>query len=91
MNSPDLVRQAALKAGVTQGVAQSVITAAVAAMTKALVAGEEVLLLNFGKFITKDMPERDGRNPATGEAITIPASRRAIFKAQKSLKDALNK
>lgn len=43
----------------------------------------------FGKFVVKDRPERQGRNPATGEAITIAASKNVAFTAAKGLKDKL--
>ncbi|WP_449263660.1 HU family DNA-binding protein [Escherichia coli] len=43
----------------------------------------------FGKFAVKDRPERQGRNPATGEAMTIAASKKVSFTAAKGLKDKL--
>ena len=55
----------------------------------AAVKGEEVTIPGFGKFTVKDRPERDGRNPATGEAIKIAASKKVAFTAAKGLKDKL--
>ena len=47
-------------------------------------------LVGFGTFAVTDRAARTGRNPRTGEAITIPASKNPKFKAGKALKDALN-
>ncbi len=52
--------------------------------------GEDVSLPGIGKFTVKETAARKGRNPATGEAIEIPAGRKVVFKPSKSLKDALN-
>lgn len=51
--------------------------------------GTEVHLHGFGTFSAVDTPPRDGRNPATGEAVAIPAGRRPKFKPAKALKDAV--
>lgn len=58
-------------------------------MAEAVAAGEEVSLPGFGKFRLKDRPARAGRNPATGEAITIAASKKLTFTPAKALKDRL--
>lgn len=50
----------------------------------------EVRIHEFGSFSIQEVEEHKGRNPKTGEEITIPASRRVKFKAGKSLKDAVN-
>jgi DNA-binding protein HU-beta len=55
----------------------------------AAVKGEEVSIPGFGKFTVKDRPEREGRNPGTGEAITIAASKKVAFTAAKGLKDRM--
>jgi DNA-binding protein HU-beta len=52
--------------------------------------GDSVTLVGFGTFSVSDRAARTGRNPRTGEAITIPASKSPKFKAGKALKDALN-
>lgn len=54
----------------------------------ALAAGEEISLPGIGKFAVVQKPERQGRNPATGESITIAARRAVKFTAAKALKDA---
>lgn len=54
-----------------------------------LAKGEDVSVPGFGKFAVKDRPERQGRNPATGETMTIAASRKLSFTAAKELKNKL--
>lgn len=51
---------------------------------------DTVNIPGFGVFAAKTRPARNGKNPATGESITIPAKRVAFFKPAKALKDALN-
>ena len=61
-----------------------------AAITDALQKGDTVALSGFGTFVVKARAARTGRNPRTGEAIEIPASKVPSFKAGKALKDAVN-
>jgi len=49
-----------------------------------------VTIPDLGKFKTKDVPAREGRNPATGATITIAAARKLTFTPAKALKDSLN-
>lgn len=56
----------------------------------AMIAGEKIQLVGFGTFETVERPERTGRNPMTGESITIKSSKAIKFKAGKALKDAVN-
>ena len=58
-------------------------------MSGALAAGERVEVRRFGIFEAKETKARTGRNPATGESIEIPASRKATFRASKELKQRL--
>ena len=60
------------------------------AIADALARGETVTVPGFGKFTTRDRPARTGRNPQTGEAVAIAASRAPAFKAGKALRDAVN-
>ena len=55
-----------------------------------LKAGETITLVGFGTFAVKDRAERTGRNPQTGQEITIAAAKIPSFKAGKTLKDAVN-
>jgi len=67
------------------------VTAALDAITEALVKGDKVQLVGFGAFEVKERGERIGRNPQTKEEIKISASRAPVFKAGKALKDAVAK
>lgn len=58
-------------------------------LSQTLASGDKVTVPNFGTFQVSERPARTGRNPATGEPITIAASRSVRFKVSKSLKDAL--
>jgi DNA-binding protein HU-beta len=60
------------------------------AVTAALQSGEKVNVAGLGAFSVSDRAERAGRNPKTGEAITIPATRAVKFKPGKELKESVN-
>lgn len=89
MNAKDVAKSVAQSQGLTEAAAKKVVDAIVDSFAEAAAAGEEVNLPGFGKFKVKDMPERGGRNPATGEAITIAASKKLTFTPAKALKDRL--
>ena len=61
-----------------------------ASIAEALARGEDVAVAGFGRFARIERPAREGRNPRTGERITIGPSAGVSFKAAKELKDALN-
>ncbi|MBV8915031.1 MAG: HU family DNA-binding protein [Acetobacteraceae bacterium] len=65
-------------------------TAAFVILSAAIARGEDISIPRFGKFKAMDRPAREGRNPATGEAIQIAASRKAAFASAEQLKDKLN-
>ena len=90
MNKADLTKLIADKADISNASAARALDAALEGITAALAGGDQVALLGFGTFTVKDRAERQGRNPQTGETMTIAASRMAGFKAGKSLRDALN-
>jgi len=90
MNKTDLVEVVVAETGVTKKQADEVITAALAAITSALKDGDKVSLIGFGTFEVKETAEREGRNPKTGEAIKIAASKKPTFSASKVLKDEVN-
>lgn len=90
MNKTDLVEVVVAETGVTKKQADEVISAALAAITSALKDGDKVSLIGFGTFEVKESAEREGRNPKTGEAIKIAASKKPTFSASKVLKDEVN-
>lgn len=91
MNKTELIAAAAERAGMTKKDAEKALNAALDAITAALVAGDKVQVSGFGIFEVKEREARMGRNPRTGEAMEIAASRVPAFKASKTMKDALDK
>ena len=90
MNKTELIEVVALKADLKKKEAEAAVNAVFAAFEDALVAGEKVQLIGFGTIEVKTKAARTGRNPATGETITIPASKQIKFSAGKTLKDKVN-
>ena len=91
MNKAELVAAVAEKTNFTKKDAEVAINALLASVEEALVKGEKVQLVGFGTFEVSERPEREGRNPRTGETMKIAASKAPVFKAGKALKDAVNK
>ncbi len=77
--------------GLTKVQGKAIVEAVFAAITAAAVSGAETSIPGFGKFKVKDTPEREARNPATGQAIKVAAAKKLSFAPAKALKDALNK
>lgn len=91
MNKAELSDFIADHADISKAKAGQAIDAFVAAVTSALKKGDSVTLVGFGTFTTAERSARTGRNPATGDAIEIPASVSPKFKPGKQLKDAVAK
>ncbi|MDD1612055.1 MAG: HU family DNA-binding protein [Methylococcaceae bacterium] len=89
MNKSELIDAIAQSAGLTKADAGRALDGFTKAVEDALKAGDSVTLVGFGTFSVKERPERKGRNPQTGEEITIKAARIPSFKVGKSLKDAV--
>ena len=70
---------------------EKAINAFMAGVQKALSNGDDVSLVGFGTFKVSHRTEREGRNPATGESMTIKASNVVGFKSGKDLKEAVNR
>ncbi|WP_070152032.1 HU family DNA-binding protein [Sphingobium phenoxybenzoativorans] len=90
MNQAELVDALAADQGIAKSDAKKFLDAAFGVIASAAAKGEEISINGFGKFKVKDSPARDGRNPATGETISIAASRKLAFSPAKALKDKLN-
>lgn len=89
MNKTELIAAAAAEANVSKKDAAAVIDAALAAVTASLKKGDKVQLIGFGTFETRKRAARQGKNPKTGEAIKIAASKVPAFKAGAALKNAV--
>ena len=90
MNKTQLIEAVAAKTELTKKDAEAAVNAAIAAVVEALKAGDKVQLVGFGTFEVKERAARTGRNPQTGEAIEIAASKAPAFSAGKAFKDAIN-
>lgn len=91
MNKQDLIDQIAEKADLPKVKAQEVFETFLDVIKTSLKKGEDVKLVGFGTFTVSERAATTGRNPRTGEAINIAASKQPKFKAGKELKDAVNK
>ncbi len=90
MNKNELIEAVASSTGLAKTDSGKAVDAIVASITKALKSGDDVRLVGFGTFSVADRKATTGRNPRTGEAIQIKASKQPKFKAGKVLKDAVN-
>lgn len=91
MDKSELVDAVAEATGLSLKDAGAAVTAAADTTTAALVAGDKVSLPGFATFEVTDRPAREGRNPATGEALKIPASKGVKITAGAPLKAAVKK
>lgn len=89
MNKADLINALAEKNGITKKEAEKAVSAVLDIIEGALKAGDKVQIMGFGSFEVKTRAARTGKNPATGAAIEIPASKAIVFKAGKALKDSV--
>jgi Bacterial nucleoid DNA-binding protein len=89
VNKNDLVSAVANSAGLSKSDAAKAVDGVFEAITGALKGGDEVRLVGFGTFSVAARAASEGRNPRTGDKITIPASKLPKFKAGKGLRDTV--
>ena len=90
MNRMELVAAIAEKSELSKKDAEKALKAFTDVVAEELKKGEKIQLVGFGTFEVSERAAREGRNPQTGEAMQIAASKSPKFKAGKALKDALN-
>ncbi len=90
MNRTELIAAIAERTELSKKDAEKALKAFTDVVAEELKKGEKIQLVGFGTFETTERAEREGRNPHTGEAMKIEASKSPKFKAGKALKDALN-
>ncbi len=90
MKKNELVKAIAAKAELTNAQSEKALDAFIEAVTEALKGGDKVALVGFGSFELKDIPAKEGINPATGEKIQIAASKKPVLKFGKAYKDGFN-
>lgn len=89
MNKSELIDRIADQADISKSQAERALTAATEQITNELAGGGTVSLVGFGTFQVKARAARTGRNPQTGEALELPATKAPSFKAGKALKEAV--
>lgn len=89
-NKVELVEAISLDTGVSKEDTAIIVESFMNQVKLTLTKGDQVTLVGFGSFIVRDRTARTGRNPKTGEAINIPASKIPTFKAGASFKNVLN-
>ena len=90
MNKGDLINKVAESAGLSKTQATDAVNAALNGIADALKDGDKVQVVGFGTFSVSHRKERQGRNPQTGESITIAAKNVVKFKPGKELSDSVN-
>lgn len=90
MNKNDLIAAVSETSDLSKADATKAVDGVFDTIANTLKGGDEVRLVGFGTFSVAHRKQSKGRNPRTGEEITIPASNQPKFKAGKGLKDAVN-
>ena len=90
MNKTEFIAAVAEKAEISKKDSEKALKAFVDVVAEQLKAGDKVQLVGFGTFEVSERAAREGRNPQTGETMTIAACTAPKFKAGKALKDAIN-
>ena len=90
MNKTELVAAIAEKTELSKKDAEKALKAFTEVVSDELAKGEKIQLVGFGTFEVSERAAREGRNPRTGDTMSIPASKAPKFKAGKALKDIVN-
>jgi len=90
MNKAQLIAKIAAEADITKSAAGRALDALLCAIEETLVSGESMSLKGFGTFSVREREAREGRNPRTGEKMTVDARRIAKFKPSAMLVDRIN-
>ena len=90
MNKGDLINSVASTAGITKAQAGEAVNCIFDSIESSLKGGDKAAFVGFGTFSTTRRKAREGRNPATGQAIRIPAKTMVKFKAGKAFSEAVN-
>ena len=89
MNKTELIGRMCETGGMSRKYATTAVNEMLKALTDALRRGENVTIPGFGTFMVKNKPERQGRNPQTGETMTVPARKVPVFKPGSTLKSVV--
>jgi integration host factor subunit beta len=87
MNKSELIEALAVKKGLTYKKAEEIINTIFEAMTNALLTGNRIEIRGFGSFVVKEYQSYTGRNPKTGDSISVKSKKLPFFKVGKELKE----
>ncbi len=90
MTKTELLKNLAESSGLNRDMLDVVFSKTLKAIESALLSGEQISIPDFGTFSVKTRAAREGRNPRTGEPLTIAQKRVIVFKTGKGLRDRLN-
>ena len=90
MSKSEIAGRLASRIGLSKTAATGAVDAVFEAIGEVLAEGENVRIAGFGTFTTRSRPARSGRNPRTGESVSIPASNAPVFKAGRTLRNSVN-
>lgn len=90
MNKSELINELSNKTGFIKKDTELFVNAFTETIIETLTEGDRIQLMGFGTFETTGIAERQGINPQTGEALTVPAHKRVRFKVSNKVKDAVN-
>ena len=91
MTKSELIEVLAQRREITRNQAEQVVNCVFSAMTSALEHGEGIEIRGFGSFTVRDYKSYEGRNPRTGQPVSVPKKRLPFFKVGKELKELINK
>lgn len=91
MNKQQLVQEVAARTDISKKTADQVLNAIIDTISESLEKGDNTRLTGFGTFTVAERSARQGRHPASGKKITIPACKKATFKAGIRLAEMVNK
>ena len=89
MNKSDLIKLLAQERNISQKRADEVVNVLFDELTSAIATGERVNIRGLGSFMTRDYDSYTGRNPKTGESITVPPKKLPYFKVGKEVKESV--
>jgi integration host factor subunit beta len=89
MNKSELIEQLSVKKDISNKRAEDVVSIIFSSLTEAMVVGDRIEIRGLGSFVIKDYTTYTGRNPKTGESITVRPKKLPFFKVGKELKERI--
>jgi integration host factor subunit beta len=91
VNKSELIEQLSLKSGVSLHQSEEIVTLVINKMRETMAHGGRIEIRGFGSFVVKPYEAYQGRNPKTGEAISVPPKKLPFFKVGKELKERIDR